>query len=643
MKKILFPLSILSFTIIALITMIINSGCSSKPTPVQTSTATAGNNGPAASLLPSLIKNPVDGAEMILVPAGTFKYRYVSDSENNTGKNNENKGNSSKTEDEDTDDQDNSGDDKVKTDTEDKGQNPGSDKSAVVSRDVYVGDFYIYKYEVTNAQFAKFCKVTGYKSEGNWERWTNEKTMDYPVVMVSWNDAQAYCKWAGVKLPAEAEWLKAASGSKDGLFPWGDDKNPAFCNNGQTPHDKLKDKVLTLMGKTGTMPVGSFPEDISPFGIFDMAGNVQEWCSDWYSDNYLTSMPDRNPSGPDSGEDRVIRGGSYFHPLSGCTIIERHDNFPRGNDTYIGFRCAWTTDMPMPSPVSETSSPARTESSPSPSAAAVEKPSPAETVSRSNLPATSINKKDGAELILIPHGSFTMGASDSDKDAGWEEKPPHKVMLSAYYIYKYEVTFDQFNRFVNETGYKTEGSWKKHFSKKNADHPVVYVTWKDAEAYCKWAGGKLPTEARWEKAARGSDGRVFPWGNIWNPDFCNNFELKDKKLLSERHIYYDGMGTTRPGLFKKDISPYGVSDMGGNVIEWCYDWYDPSYYKSSPGENPSGPPSGTQKVMRGGGWGQPRQVCRSGYRDKERPHDTDGDFGFRCVIEIEGIIKKSSN
>jgi formylglycine-generating enzyme required for sulfatase activity len=84
-------------------------------------------------------------------------------------------------------------------------------------------------------------------------------------------------------------------------------------------------------------------------------------------------------------------------------------------------------------------------------------------------------------------------------------------------------------------------------------------------------------------------------------------------------------------------------DMGGNVIEWCRDWYDPSYYKNSPKENPEGPANGSQKVMRGGGWGQPRQVCRSGYRDKERPHDTDGDFGFRCVIEIEGIIKKSSN
>jgi serine/threonine-protein kinase len=214
-----------------------------------------------------------------------------------------------------------------------------------------------------------------------------------------------------------------------------------------------------------------------------------------------------------------------------------------------------------------------------------------------SLPPTMTNPTDGADMILIPAGEFLMG-SPAGKGNN-DEHPQHKVYLDAFYICKYQVTNGQFAKFVKETGYKAEGDWKKYAKSGRETHPVVNVTWNDASAYCRWAGGALPTEAQWEKAARGTDGRDYPWGNTWDGNRCN--WDKGPKVSGMANIS-NGRGTAPVGSFPSGVSPCGVHDMAGNVWEWCRDWYDENYYKSSPSRNPLGPSIGVFRVLRGGAW-----------------------------------------
>lgn len=548
------------------------------------------------SSLKDRLINPIDSAEMILIPEGEFIMG--------------------------ADDHD-----------------PLADEWEKPQRRVYLDSYYIYKHEVTNDQFSAFIKSTGYIADGNWDKWMTSATGNYPVVMVSWNDAQAYCQWAGVNLPTEAQWEKAARGTDGRIYPWGNQWDPSLCSNMDTPEEILQGQVRALYENAGIMPAGSFPKGASPYGVMDMAGNVQEWCRDWFDENYYLSSPLANPMGPSQGEDKVLRGGSFYQEVKTCRTTHREDNFPSSNDTDYGFRCVWEPHMPFPSRSEKKSRNLSLSSSDKTDKGVyVEKTK----LNIDKLMETKINPIDDAELIYIPAGEFLMGASPDDLDARWVEKPQHKVILSPYFIYKYEVTYEQFNRFAEAVGYESEGEWRDYLSEETLNHPVVYVTWNDAANYSRWAGGELPTEAQWEYAALGNDDRIFPWGNHWDDNYSNGFQLNDEEKLKLRYIYYDDMGTTPVGSFETDVSFFGVMDIGGNVIEWCRDWFDPHYYSRSPKTDPLGPQEGTQRVMRGGGWGQPGQISRATYRDRSRPFDVDGDFGFRCVIEIEGKIESLS-
>jgi len=223
-------------------------------------------------------------------------------------------------------------------------------------------------------------------------------------------------------------------------------------------------------------------------------------------------------------------------------------------------------------------------------------------------------------MIYIPAGEFTMGSNEANN-----EKPIHKVYLDAYYIDKYEVTVGQFRKFCNATGrtIPVQPSWNQ-----GDNYPVVNVSWEDASAYASWAGKRLPTEAEWEKAARGEDSRKYPWGNEWNGSYCNHGSGDSLHIDAS-----DGYERTAPvGSFPQGASPYGVMDMAGNVWEWCQDWYDENYYKKSPSRNPTGSSSGSIRVVRGGGWSVPQSYCRSAYRVIYDPQFRYSFFrGFRCV------------
>jgi len=221
------------------------------------------------------------------------------------------------------------------------------------------------------------------------------------------------------------------------------------------------------------------------------------------------------------------------------------------------------------------------------------------------------------------------------------------VYLDAYYIYKYEVTNGQFAKFMNETGYKTEAEkegyslefeggkvikkqgiyWGSYYSSGTERHPVTHVSWNDASAYCKWAGGTIPTEAQWEKASRGIDGRRYPWGNEWDDAKCNWFRGAQLSGLTD---ILEGRGTLPVGSFPSGASPYGCLDLTGNVWEWCSDWYGENYYKNSPSKNPMGPSSREYRVARGGSWANDDTVdLRSALRGKVRPHLRYANHGFR--------------
>ncbi len=222
--------------------------------------------------------------------------------------------------------------------------------------------------------------------------------------------------------------------------------------------------------------------------------------------------------------------------------------------------------------------------------------------------------EDRAEMVLVPTGEFWMG---SDTGGGEDEKPRHRVYLDAYSIDKYEVTNGLYGHFMAATGRAAPAYWTDN-SFNGPTQPVVAVSWHDAEAYCKWAGKRLPTEAEWEKAARGTDGRTYPWGDQWDASRANSGE--------------SNLGKTAPvGSYADGASPYGAHDMAGNVWEWVADWYDKDYYKRSPERNPRGPDSGGSFVLRGGSWGSNPFDLRTAYRDDNTPDGRFNNIGFRCA------------
>jgi formylglycine-generating enzyme required for sulfatase activity len=234
-----------------------------------------------------------------------------------------------------------------------------------------------------------------------------------------------------------------------------------------------------------------------------------------------------------------------------------------------------------------------------------------------------ITGTDGVRMVLIPSGEFMMGSS-----AASDERPAHRVFLDAYYIDAFEVTNARYAKFLEAVvTQKQPHQWNTVKLSEDGARPVIGVNWFEAESYCKWTGRRLPTEAEWEKAARGTDGRKYPWGDEDPHEGVANFG---------RCCGWKGFGLLSPvGAYQPGISPYGVFDMAGNVWEWVSDWYDAQYYKTSPTQNPTGPIAGREKVMRGGSWSNRAGDIRATIRDKVAPTYRNYSIGFRCATNVK--------
>lgn len=225
------------------------------------------------------------------------------------------------------------------------------------------------------------------------------------------------------------------------------------------------------------------------------------------------------------------------------------------------------------------------------------------------------------EMIFISEGEFIMGSEDGQL----HEQPVHTVYLNDYWIDQYEVTNAQYDECVEQGDCQAPHFDGEDFSYDpgSANYPVVYVSWEMAQTYCEWRDARLPTEAEWEKAARGADGLTYPWGDGFDCELANYNACSFDELLQP------------VGSFPKGASPYGVMEMAGNVSEWVADIYSDDYYASSPDENPTGPEQGRLRVVRGGSWYYDASFMTTTYRTGFNPSETFGDLGFRCATSSD--------
>ncbi|HSG04892.1 MAG TPA: formylglycine-generating enzyme family protein, partial [Nitrospiria bacterium] len=238
----------------------------------------------------------------------------------------------------------------------------------------------------------------------------------------------------------------------------------------------------------------------------------------------------------------------------------------------------------------------------------------------------SVQAETDDDMVLIPFGEFLMGNPASAGNTDLYDNPVHKVVLQAYHIDKYEVSNKEYGKFVAETGHP-QPAYSDHSRFNKPDHPVVGVSWFDAKAFCEWKGKRLPTEAEWEKAAKGPEQKaVYPWG--------------DQFSAKKANCCQNEVGTTAIDSFADGRSGYGVYNMAGNVYEWVQDWYDHTYYSTSPALNPAGPEEGSpfgghkpMKVIRGGSWFAPEssQTVTNRFWNHPENNSYGVGLGFRCA------------
>jgi formylglycine-generating enzyme required for sulfatase activity len=476
---------------------------------------------------------------------------------------------------------------------------------------VYLDTYSIDQYKVSNNRY-RHCVEAGVCTPLSESEARRVDTLDDSyATQVAWVNANMYCQWVGKRLPTEAEWEKAARGTDGKWYPWGNEHNLMHYAHNPSAYE----------------PVHQYPNGASLYGVVGQLDRPAEWTADWYQiyPGNAAVYPDLDTSSSLGGDGgnlytrgyRAARGGGF--PEEERARVARRGGVDPAN-TNLSFRCVLGLEsMPLEQAIVRTTA-----------------PTPVPTL----VPAAEV---DLSNMAYIPSGEFVMGTDEVQPSCsiGFQTGiPQHIVYLDAFYIDRTEVTRQEFADFLNALGThrracggfdcgwgglvfdrdndkyivggfvfeETEGKYVEDL--RYANRPADGVTWYGAQAYCTWMGKQLPTEAEWEKTARGTDGRWYPWGNE-----------PDEDVFS--HSKYS------VGTLSADTSPYGVMGMLSNVGEWVADWYTPDYYVYSLYSNPPGPTSGESNVIRG----LPHpNLARVGVtiRWSDFPHSSYG-IGFRCA------------
>ena len=386
-----------------------------------------------------------------------------------------------------------------------------------------------------------------------------------PVEKVSWDDCKTFIAKLNAltgknfRLPTEAEWEFAARGGNKS-------RGYKYCGS-----NTLSDVAWYVDNSDNkTHPVAAkAPNEL---GIYDMSGNVLEWCNDWYSSSYYTSESQTNPTGPDSGSSRVRRGGSWNYSEHTCRVSYRGNNTPSFRYNYLGLRLCLSADESF-----------------------------------------TVN---GVSFAMVPvaGGTFTMGAtSEQGTNIDSNEKPTHQVTLSSYMIGKTEVT--------QELWLAVMGSKPSYFRGDNL--PVEQVSWDDCQKFITKLNAltgknfRLPTEAEWEYAARG--------GNM-----SQGYKYSGSNEIGDVAWYDNNSGNKTHSVATKAPNELGIYDMSGNLWEWCSDWY--GSYSSTAQTNPTGPDSGSNRIIRGGSWGHDLLDCRVAIRGAIVQTSSSIGFGLRLAF-----------
>ena len=512
---------------------------------------------------------------------------------------------------------------------------------------VIVSDFKIGKYEITHEQFCHFLNIYGsywviegiYKGKKmfnytdqesrNWginftdRGWRPSSGYEnYPVVRVSWYGANEYCKWAGGRLPTEAEWEYAAKGASKGSIT--ESKGILATYSVSNNIDDIAWYKNNSDGRTHE--VGT--KNPNKLGIYDMIGNVSEWCQDWYNEKYYSDSPKVMPVNLEKSDSKIVRGGSYYYEINKNMPSNRVGYSPGRNTTMFGFRLCFGDSLIDSKMISQ--------------------------IAKKKKKATKkyIPKKVNFAMIFVKGGTYIMGKNPSNLYAA------HKVMLSDFYISNLEITNEQYCKFLNDVGFadkdyvtnrrydmikmskKFKGSnwgirkvgnkWKPVRGYEN--HPVVFVGWVGANAYCFWAGGRLPTEAEWEYVARGGI-------STSSTTYAGSNNVHDIAWIKDN----SGGHTHKVGL--KKPNELGLYDLTGNVWEWCQDKYVKDYYKRSPELNPINKKGGGySSCVRGGSFAKKPMFCRIYIRSAFNTWASFySDLGFRMVKDVKNNKKANYN